>query len=52
MDKNLIQDLENVLTIDGRGRPDKARLFLKLVEKFGIENVLAEIKKVGERKFI
>jgi hypothetical protein len=43
-------ELEKVLTIDGRGRPKKAILLLELITKHGIEAVLAEIKKLGERK--
>lgn len=52
MDKEiLVKELENVITIDGRGRPKKAVLFLELVEKYGIETVLEEIRKLAERKF-
>jgi thioredoxin reductase len=47
----LTAELENVVTIDGRGRPKKAKLFLELVEEFGIEAVMEELKKFSERKF-
>lgn len=48
---HLIKELEKVLTIDGRGRPKKAQLLLELIEKFGMENVVKELKHLGERKF-
>lgn len=47
----LTTELENVITIDGRGRPKKAVLFLELVKEFGIEEVMKEIEKFSERKF-
>lgn len=47
---DLAKELEQVLTIDGRGRPKKARSLLELIEQFGMENVLAEVKRFGERK--
>lgn len=50
MNEKLTQELENVITIDGRGRPKKAQLLLQLIDEFGIELVLAELKKFGERK--
>jgi hypothetical protein len=48
--EDLTKELERVLTIDGRGRPKKAQLLLELIEQFGVENVLAEVKRFGERK--
>jgi hypothetical protein len=47
----LTKELENVLTIDGRGRPKKAVLLLELIQEFGIDKVLKEVKLFGERKF-
>lgn len=47
----LTKELENVLTIDGRGRPKKAVLLLELIQEFGIDKVLEEVKLFGERKF-
>lgn len=47
----LTKELENVVTIDGRGRPKKALLLLELIEEFGIEAVKGELKKFSERKF-
>lgn len=46
----MVEELEKVLTIDGRGRPKKAVLLLELIAKYGVEAVLAEIKKIGEIK--
>ena len=51
MNEELTRALENVLTIDGRGRPAKARLLLQLVEEVGLEQVKAALKEIGERKF-
>lgn len=47
----LTSELENVVTIDGRGRPKKAKLLLELIEEFGIEQVKAELEKISQRKF-
>jgi len=47
----LTKELENVVTIDGRGRPKKALLLLELIQEFGIEAVMEELKKFSERKF-
>jgi hypothetical protein len=47
----LTAELENVVTIDGRGRPKKAKLLLELIQEFGIEAVMEELKKFSERKF-
>lgn len=47
----LTAELENIVTIDGRGRPKKAKLLLELIQEFGIEAVTEELKKFSERKF-
>jgi len=47
---NLIDNLEKVLTIDGRGRPKKAKLLLELITEFGIDKVIEAITQLGERK--
>jgi hypothetical protein len=47
----LTLELENVVTIDGRGRPKKAKLLLELIQEFGIEQVKAELEKFSQRKF-
>jgi len=47
----LTKQLENIITIDGRGRPAKARLLLQLIEEVGIEEVMKVLKEFGERKF-
>lgn len=47
----LTKELENVVTIDGRGRPKKALLLLELIQEFGIEAIMDEVKKFTERKF-
>ena len=44
--------LEKILTIDGRGRPEKAKLLIELIATIGIDKVLVEVKKISERKFI
>ena len=50
--KDLNKKLEEVFTIDGKGRPDKAKLLLDLIEVYGLTYVLREIQTIGERKFI
>lgn len=46
-----IEDLlERVITIDGRGRPLKARLLLDLIKRYGINEVTKVLKEFGERK--
>jgi hypothetical protein len=47
----LTAELENVVTIDGRGRPKKAKLLLELIQEFGIEAVMEELKKFNEKSF-
>jgi hypothetical protein len=48
--KIVVKELENIFTIDGRGRPTRARTLLELIDKYGRELVLVEIKHLGERK--
>lgn len=48
--KVIVKILENIFTIDGRGRPAKARAFLDLISKYGSALVLDEVRKIGERK--
>ncbi len=48
--KLIVKTLEGVFTIDGRGRPEKARLFLKLINDYGMAQVTACIKEISERK--
>lgn len=47
----LTMELENVVTIDGRGRPKKAKLLLELIQEFGIEEVKKELEIISKRKF-
>jgi hypothetical protein len=51
VNEELTKKLESVITIDGRGRPKKAQLLLELLEEFGIELVVEELKRFGERRF-
>jgi len=48
--KIVVKELENIFTIDGRGRPAKARTFLDLMDRFGRELVIGEVKRLSERK--
>lgn len=41
---------ENIFTIDGRGRPAKAQLFLLLIDKYGEQLVLSVIREIAQRK--
>jgi hypothetical protein len=47
----LTKEMENVITIDGRGRPKKAQLLLKLIEDVGIEEVKRVLQELSTRKF-
>lgn len=48
--KIVVKELENIFTIDGRGRPAKALTFLRLIDNYGRELVLEEVKRLSERK--
>jgi hypothetical protein len=48
---DLLIQLERILTIDGKGRPAKAKLLLDLIEKTDKEVLVAAITQVSERKF-
>jgi hypothetical protein len=50
--ENIIKILENILTIDGKGRPVKARLMLSLIEEAPTLELLTALREVGERKFM
>ncbi len=52
MDKDLVSKLEIVLTIDGRGRPAKAKLLVELIKEFGSEFILNELEIISKRVFI
>lgn len=51
VNKELIKKLENILTIDGRGRPAKARMLLEILETVDMEEVRKNLKEIGERRF-
>jgi hypothetical protein len=47
----MTKDINLIFTIDCKGRKEKCRMFLYLVEKFGIESVMKEIKSIaGDQK--
>ena len=46
-----IKELENILTIDGRGRPAKAKALLWLMDRYGKSIVEQALKEISERKF-
>jgi hypothetical protein len=48
--KLIVKELESIFTIDGRGRPEKASTFLRLIDNYGSGQVIAAIKKISERK--
>ena len=48
--KLIVKELEQIFTIDGRGRPEKAKTFLRLIENYGSGQVTAAIKEISERK--
>ena len=47
----IIKLLESILTIDGKGRPAKARTLLALIEEAPTLELLKALKEIGERKF-
>lgn len=48
----LSKDLEQVITIDGKGRPWKARELLSLLNSVDINTLKVELEKIGKRKFL
>jgi len=46
----LVKELENILTIDGRGRPAKAKTLIELLAEHGLDNVLLAVQEISERK--
>ena len=53
--ETLIKQLERILTIDGQGRPAKARMLLEIIENEFPDDPSTELrdalKEIGERKF-
>ena len=49
--KTIITLLESILTIDGKGRPAKARLLLELLKEGNMLIILDALKEIGERKW-
>ena len=47
----VIKELENILTIDGRGRPAKAKAPLWLFDRHGRAIVEQALKEISERKW-
>ncbi len=50
MNDELTKEMEKVLTTDGKGRPRKAQLLLKLLEESGIEEVKKVLGEMSTRK--
>lgn len=48
----LNKGLESIFTIDGRGRPAKAQLFLLLIQKYGEDEVINGVEEISRRKFM
>ena len=46
----LTKDLENIFTIDGRGRPRKCKLLLELMKQYGTDAVIKEVEVMSQRK--
>jgi len=52
LDRNaLVKRLESILTIDGRGRPWKARALLELLGDMPHDPLFIALKEIGDRKF-
>jgi hypothetical protein len=43
--------LESIFTIDGRGRPAKAKLFLLIMQKYSQDEVFKGIEEISKRKW-
>ncbi len=50
--KDLTDKFEKVLTIDGRGRVEKARLLLGLLQENTEDDVYEILEEIAARKFI
>lgn len=49
---DLIKELENVLTIDGKGRPAKAKALIEILAKYGLDETLLAVQEISERKHV
>lgn len=47
----LVKRLESILTIDGQGRPAKARMLLQLLGDVPNDPLIEALKEIGNRKF-
>lgn len=47
----IIKLLESILTIDGKGRNEKARRLLALMKEAPADEFIAALKEIGERKW-
>lgn len=48
---SLVKDLESIFTIDGKGRPAKAKKFLDLTERYDDATIRSVIREMSEREF-
>ena len=48
--EELVKQLERILTIDGKGRPWKARELVTLLCNVNTVNLMAALQEIGERK--
>jgi hypothetical protein len=48
---SLTEQLERILTIDGKGRPEKARMLLRLLIDVPPEKLAEALAEIGDRKF-
>lgn len=51
-DRVLIKGLEDILSIDGGGRPEKARELLNLLRTVDRSKLEAEVERIGQRRFL
>jgi hypothetical protein len=47
----LVKELERIFTIDGKGRPAKCKMFLRLLEDYEDIEIFSAIRDMSERKF-
>lgn len=48
---DVTKELEKILTIDGRGRPEKAKMLIKLLENVTLTNIFEKLHEISKRKY-
>jgi hypothetical protein len=51
LNKELTQKLESIISIDGKGRPARARMLLEILATVPAEELKAALEEIAARKF-